>query len=231
MTTDLAHGITLVTGTDTDVGKTVATAVFASHLAQRGVDVVVCKPTQTGVVGDEPGDAATVVALAGLPSNRVLEFVRLPEPLAPTTAGRRAGVPLPGVAQHAARIARLAEEHEAVLVEGAGGVRVGLDDEGRDLLDLADALAAAGTPCRFVVVARAGLGSLNHTALTCDAIRSRGHEVTRLVVGSLPDEPDLAERCNLSELPQAAGLTTLIALPSGLGSDAARLRDLARSIA
>lgn len=212
-----APGVLIVTGTDTDVGKTVATAVLASALVQRGLDIAVCKPAQTGVAPGEDADVAQVGHLAGLPPERLHEFVRLPEPLAPTTAGRRAGIPLPPVAEHARRIADLATTHEVVLVEGAGGILVGLDAHGAGLLELADALVALGVRPRFVVVARSGLGTLNHTGLTCRAITDCGFPVTGVVVGSWPESPDLAERCNLDELDAVAASPVLAVLPAGLG--------------
>lgn len=225
-----ATGVTIVTGTDTDVGKTVATAWLAYALDRAGVDVVVCKPAQTGVVGDQGGDMAVVAELSGLPG-RTSEFVRLPEPLAPTTAGRRAGIALPAVADHADRIAALAGRHEAELVEGSGGILVGLDAAGAGLLELADRLRVRGVATRFVVVTRVGLGTLNHTALTVDAIRGRGHDVAGLIVGSVPVRPGLAETCNLADLPDVTGVGIVISLPAGIGADPERLRRLAQGTA
>ena len=77
----------VITGTSTDVGKTIVTAALAATLAAAGTDVAVCKPAQTGVGPDEPGDLATVTALAGdLPT---WEGARFPDPLAPETAAHR----------------------------------------------------------------------------------------------------------------------------------------------
>ena len=98
----------------------------------------------------------------------------LDEPLAPDTAARRQGVSIPAVAEYAERpCAR--SRHGTVIVEGAGGLLVRLDTEGGTLLDLAARLAE---PARVevVVVAAAGLGTLNHTELTVAALRARGLE-------------------------------------------------------
>lgn len=229
--TDLRSGVTLVTGTDTDVGKTVATAVLAAALGERGRDVALVKPAQTGLRAGEPGDVHEAGRLAGVPPERLHELVRLDEPLAPTTAARRQGVALPDVAEHAARVVALATRHDAVLVEGAGGILVGLDGQGRGLLELADALRAAGTDPRFVVVARAGLGTLNHTQLTCRAITDRGHAVAGVVIGAWPDAPDLAERCNGEEIAALAGAPLLGLIPAGLGQDPDGIRACARRLA
>ncbi|MGZ8180177.1 dethiobiotin synthase [Williamsia sp. SKLECPSW1] len=211
----------LVTGTSTDVGKTVATAALAVAARSAGATVGVCKPAQTGVVDDEPGDIAEVVRLAGV--TEVAEGIRYPDPLAPETAADRAGMApltLPDVLDVVARVA----ENEVVLVEGAGGVLVRL---GPDLtaLDVAEALAAP-----IVVVAAAGLGTLNHAELTVAAARARGVAVTGIVIGSWPDEPDLASRCNRDDLPRLTGIPVVGVIPAGAGGlSPAEFRDRAPS--
>ncbi|MBW3085268.1 ATP-dependent dethiobiotin synthetase BioD [Austwickia sp. TVS 96-490-7B] len=226
-------GVTIVTGTDTDVGKTVFTAVLAAALIGNGHDVAVVKPAQTGLEPSEQGSDVDIIGdLAGIDAERRHEYVRLPEPLAPTTAARRAGVALPTVAEHARRIALLAQRHESVLVEGAGGILVGLDSAGHGLLQLADALRGRGVATRFVVVTRAGLGTLNHSALTCRAIRAHGHDLAGLVVGSCPpaesldSEDHLAERCNLAELADVCAAPLLCCIPQGIGADPTAIRDI-----
>lgn len=199
--------IIVVTGTDTDVGKTVATAALA---VRSGRSTLVVKPVQTGVLPDEAGDASAVAHLAGC---RVSELVRLREPLAPESAARVAGVSIPTVATHAATIRALAASHETVIVEGAGGLLVRLDSSGDTLIDLACSLSAA-----VVVVVRAGLGTLNHTELTVAALRSRGIEPMGLIVGSWPSAPDLASRCNLEDLPRVTGVPLLAVIPAGAGA-------------
>ena len=86
-----------------------------------------------------------------------------------------------------------------MLVEGAGGLLVGLDAAGNNLADLAAHLTM---PFTFVVVTRSGLGTLNHTGLTVEALRARGLPIDGLVIGSWPAEPELAEECNLEDLPR-----------------------------
>lgn len=222
MSPDLG-GLTIITGTDTDVGKTMVTAALAAHLTQRGLPPVVCKPAQTGALPGQDADLATVGRMAALPPHRLIEWARLREPLAPTTAARRAGITLPSVSQIAERLLPLAAAHPAVLVEGAGGLLVGLDNDGAGLLELADALVTLGTSPRFIVVTRPGLGTLNHTALTVQAIRASGHHLDGLVVGSWPEHPSLAERCNAVDLARIAPI--LAALPEGLGQGGATTPD------
>ncbi|MGH4025278.1 MAG: ATP-dependent dethiobiotin synthetase BioD, partial [Pseudonocardiaceae bacterium] len=140
------------------------------------------------------------------------ELARYPDPLAPATAARRAGlVPVSPVVA-AAAVRELAAHHDLVLVEGAGGLLVRFDDAGGTIADVAAALDAP-----VLVVAAAGLGTLNHTALTVDALDARGLRCLGVVVGSWPAEPDLAARCNRTELPAVTGVPLLGVLPEGAG--------------
>ena len=198
----------VVTGTGTDVGKTVVTAAAA---ALAGGRVAVVKPAQTGAGPAEPGDLAEVERMAG-PVTAV-ELGRYPEPLAPDTAARRAGLPPVKPADVAAEVERLGADHDLVLVEGAGGLLVRFDDSGGTVADVASALGAP-----VLSVARAGLGTLNEVALTAEALAARGIAHAGTVIGSWPAEPDLAARCNLADLPEAAGAPLLGALPAGAGN-------------
>ncbi|MFD6289973.1 dethiobiotin synthase [Streptomyces sp. NPDC060205] len=202
--------VLVITGTGTEVGKTVTTAAVAAAAVAAGRSVAVLKPAQTGVLPGEPGDAEEVARLAGAVT--AVELARYPEPLAPATAARRAGLAPVRPAQVAEAAAELAAEHDLVLVEGAGGLLVRFDDEGGTL---ADAARLLGAP--VVVVASAGLGTLNTTELTARELRSRGVELLGVVIGSWPDEPDLASRCNVLDLPVVAGVPLLGAVPEGVG--------------
>lgn len=202
--------VLFVTGTDTGVGKTVATAACVATAEGR---VAVMKPAQTGVTADEPGDLQEVERLTGLTD--LHEGIRLLDPLAPTTAGRRQGVALPAIDSHAKAIHDLAAARDLMIVEGAGGLLVGLDEDGHDLADLA---ALVDLPLAFVVVARAGLGTLNHAGLTVEALRSRGLPIAGLVIGSWPAEPSLAEECNLVDLPATTGVPIIARIPAGAGA-------------
>nr|WP_222131910.1 dethiobiotin synthase [Pseudonocardia sp. C8] len=201
----------VVTGTDTGVGKTIVTAALAAVLAARGETVAVVKPAQAGTE-DGRGDVDVVRALAGVTA---VEGVRLPYPMAPVAAARRAGTALPDLAAHTACATELAGRHDHVLVEGAGGLLVELDGHGRTLADLATALAAPA-----VVVCRSGLGTLNHTALTVEALQRRRIPVAGLVIGAWPDTPSEVELSNRAALEPLLG-----AVPAGAGGlDPARFR-------
>ncbi|MBO1765462.1 dethiobiotin synthase [Allobranchiibius sp. GilTou38] len=203
-----------ISGTDTEIGKTIATAAIAAALTGHGQRVVAVKPTQTGLAPGEPGDADEVARLTDVD---VREYVRLPEPLAPDIAARRAGVSLPTVAEHAARVADLTRsgEYDVVLVEGAGGLLVRLDADGGTLADLATALGRDGVRAGFAIVVRAGLGTLNHTALTLEALEARGLDLVGLIVGSLSETPDLAAETNLDQLRDLADDRWIGTIPAG----------------
>ncbi|MDE2082679.1 MAG: dethiobiotin synthase [Burkholderiales bacterium] len=161
-----------VTGTDTGVGKTLVSAALLHALGRRGARVVGMKPVAAGLVLHQGAwvsedvlalRAASTVAVPAALDNPVA----LPDPLSPHLAARRAGRHVAVAELHTAQraLARLAD---VVLVEGAGGWRVPLNDR-ETLADLARALAA---PVVLVVGLR--LGCLNHALLTAEAIRADG---------------------------------------------------------
>ncbi|MGH3832678.1 MAG: dethiobiotin synthase [Pseudonocardiaceae bacterium] len=201
----------VVTGTGTGVGKTVVTSAIAALALAAGLRVAVLKAAQTGVEAGQPGDVEEVRRLVG-PAVTCRELARYPDPLAPATAARRAGLPAVTPATVTAAARDLAVEHDLVLIEGAGGLLVALDDSGGTLADVAAGLAAP-----VLVVAAAGLGTLNHTALTSEALRSRRLDCVGIVIGAWPAKPDLAARCNLTDLPAVTGLPLLGALREGAG--------------
>jgi dethiobiotin synthetase len=200
--------VLLISGTSTDVGKTVVTAALVSVALSAGRTVAVCKPAQTGVGVGEPGDLAEVQRLSGV--DQVVELARYPEPLAPDTAARRAGMPQLECAEVVATARALDATHDLTLVEGAGGLLVRLGADGFTLVDVARELGAP-----VLVVAAAGLGTLNHSALTVRALESAEVPCVGLVIGSWPSEPDLAARCNLEELAEVTGAPLLGSVPAG----------------
>ncbi|MEG3628077.1 dethiobiotin synthase [Streptomyces poriticola] len=203
--------VLVITGTGTEVGKTVVTAAVAATALAAGRSVAVLKAAQTGVRPDEPGDAEEVARLAGAVT--AAELARYPEPLAPATAARRAGRAPVHPEEVAETAAKLATEHDLVLVEGAGGLLVRFDAAGGTLADAAVLLRAP-----VLVVAAAGLGTLNTTELTTRELRRRGLEVAGVAIGSWPSAADLASRCNLADLPDVAGAPLLGAVPDGAGA-------------
>ena len=200
--------VLIVTGTGTGVGKTVVSAALACHARQAGIDVAVCKPVQTGTdSGDD--DLAEVARLSGV--TELAGLARYPQPLAPAAAAEQAGMPLPTRDQVLRLIRDLDRPGRLTLVEGAGGLLVEVADANVTLRDLAVDLDAAA-----LVAVTAELGTLNHTALTLEALAAQGISCAGLVIGSWPTEPGLVETSNRSALSRLASVRA--ALPAGAGS-------------
>ncbi len=157
-------GGVFVTGTDTGVGKTVASAVLVNAL-----DGDYWKPVQSGA--DEDSDTETVIRLLELDRARTHPCAYLLKPpLSPHEAARRDGIDI------TMDNFRLPHTSRPIVVEGAGGVLVPLNDR-ETMVDL---MTHLGLP--VVVVARSGLGTINHTLLSLEALRSRGLHVIGAVL-------------------------------------------------
>ena len=202
----------VICGTDTDVGKTVV-----SSLVVQGLGATYWKPVQSGLEGG--GDSGRLQALLQLPAERLLpEAYRLQTPVSPHWAAE-----LEGITIDPARLA-LPAVAGALVVETAGGLLVPLR---RDWLQI-DQLAAWGLP--VLLVARSGLGTLNHTLLSVEALRQRSIPLLGLVLnGPLhPDNPTtlaaLAQAPVLAQLPPLEPLTA-----SGLAAQW-QAQDLGRTL-
>jgi dethiobiotin synthetase len=184
------HGL-FVTGTDTEVGKSVVAAALAAALTARGVRVGAFKPVVTGL--DEPDpvkppDHELLAACAGTAPDEVTP-VRFGPAVSPHLAAELAGAALdPGDLVAAARAA--AADRDVLIGEGVGGLLVPLT-RGYLVRDLAHEL---GLP--LVVAARPGLGTINHTLLTVEAARAAGLHVAAVVMTPWPREPTAMERSN-----------------------------------
>jgi dethiobiotin synthetase len=201
--------VLVVTGTDTGVGKTVATAALACWARLAGIDVAVCKPVQTGSPRDD--DLADVARLSGV--RALYGRWRYPEPLAPAAAAERAGIALPTCDELAASVTSV--DAALTLVEGAGGLLVELGAGGVTLRDLARDLAAP-----VLVVVSPGLGTLNHTALTLEALAAQGVQCAGLVIGAWPREPGVAEVGNRDALERLAAVRAVLPADAGAMSAA-----------
>lgn len=174
-----------IIGTDTGVGKTIITAAVVGALREAGCDIRAVKPVQTGYPPDD--DAAVIGSVCG-DSEAATCLRYLEAPLAPAVAADRAGVDLSYVTLRQ-ETADALEETDVGIVEGIGGLRVPLAD-GREVVDL-----VADLGCAAVVVARSGLGTLNHTALTLEALSRRDVPVLAVVLNEYEDATT-AERSN-----------------------------------
>lgn len=188
-----------VTGTDTGAGKTAVACAIARAARAAGLRVRVCKPIETGCArGDDgelvPADALALAAAAGddSPVTRLCPQ-RFALPAAPEVAAAAEGkrVDLAAIAESLA-LAR--KDADLAIVEGAGGLLVPIAPE----LDMAGLAARFDLP--LVVVARAALGTINHTQLTLEAARARNLRVLGVVVSHTAAVHSDADRRNLELL-------------------------------
>jgi dethiobiotin synthetase len=202
----------IICGTDTDVGKTVVSAMVV-----QGLGASYWKPVQSGL--EDGGDSATVQRLIQLPAERLLsEAYRLEAPVSPHWAAERQGLQLEPERLELPAVAG------PLVVETAGGLLVPLR---RDWLQI-EQVARWQLP--VLLVARSGLGTLNHTLLSLEALRQRRIPVLGLVLNG-PPHPD-----NPRTLEQIGGVPVLAELPRLDPLDAASLQqiwlssDLVRSL-
>lgn len=190
-------GVLVITGTDTGIGKTVVAAGLAAALG-----AAYWKPVQAGTEGGT--DSAAAAALADLPAERVLpEAYRLELPASPHLAAEREELII-----DPARLA-LPPTPRPLIVEGAGGVMVPIRRDPSWLF--LDQFAAWGAP--VLLVARTGLGTINHSLLSIAALSGRGVPVAGLIfVGDAHSDnertvPALADVPALGRLPRLDPLT------------------------
>jgi dethiobiotin synthetase len=215
-----------VTGTDTGVGKTVVAAAIVARLRRLGHPVRVFKPLITGL--DEPPDPVwprdheLLARMAGSAPDDVVVAGYGP-PVSPHLAAELACRPAPSVAALSARVRAAAAPGAVTVVEGVGGLLVPLGPDG-DVRALARAL---GLP--VVIVARPGLGTINHTLLTIEAARRAALTIAGVVLTPWPPEPAIVERSNRHTIARL-GAVDVATLDAVGGPDAALLADAAQTL-
>jgi len=200
-----------ITGTDTGVGKTVVAGAIARILSSEGVDVGVMKPFESGCrqAGDDliPGDAAYLRCSAR--SEDPLEWITpypFREALAPYAAAMHAKKKI-NFARILKAFRRLQKRHSFLVVEGVGGLMVPLTAR-KDLLSLVLLLELP-----VLLVARSGLGTLNHTLLTLGHGRAQGVSFSGLILNRTTPKKDLSEESNLEILKKRIDLPIIGPLP------------------
>ena len=211
-----------VTGTDTGVGKTIVAATIARLLKINGVSVGVMKPVTSGC-HEENGrlvseDARLLCQAVGIEVSEDIAPYRLREAVAPADAARLDGVRIDFSAIKAA-YDRLASRYQYVIVEGAGGLMVPLSG-GLLVADLARELELP-----LLVVARPGLGTINHTVLTCFAAQQMGLKIAGVIINGMPEHPGLAEQGAPHQIGSLCGASVLGVWPRRSGVDEIELVD------
>ena len=214
-----------ITGTDTGVGKTIVAGAIAAAMLARGLRVGVMKPAETGCRDKRgeliPSDAIFLkkASVSDIPLDIICPY-RFSEALAPAIAAKRAGVKID------LRVIKRNFEHiraknDVVLVEGAGGLMVPLSGE-KLYIDLASEL---GLP--LIIVARAGLGTINHTLLTVAAARARKIKISAIILNqSRKNKEDAASLTNPEAVKDYSGIKAVYSLPfvKGIKKDPALVK-------
>lgn len=224
-----------VTGTDTGVGKTAVAAALCLLLRHRGLDAVPVKPVQTGVAPGQPGDLEHCLEVCGLAPDAGelarMNPCRFRLPASPHLAAEHEGTQV-NIAYLEKCCRELAERHERLVVEGAGGLLVPLT-RSVTTLDLASRL---GLP--LVIVARAGLGTINHSLLTIRAASDAGLEIACVVINRTSPAPEredekVIEADNLRIIAELGGVKVSGPLPyqPGAGENALVTRRLVKPLA
>jgi len=213
-----------VTGTDTGIGKTVVSAALGLAAQASGRTAVVLKPGQTGDDGTITGDAEFCQMVLGTDEPiDAISPIRLRAPLAPAVAARLEAARVdPDLVR--GRHAALRTRYDLVIVEGAGGLLVPFADG----VDMAGLAAMLGLP--LIVVARPGLGTLNHILLTLEAAHRRGLTVLGVVLSGFPDDPGIDVLTNPAALARLTPVPLLGVIPydPAIDTEAGNPGDLAR---
>jgi dethiobiotin synthetase len=209
-----------VTGTDTGVGKTVVAAAITALLRAEDVDAVPMKPVETGCPKQEgalvPRDLLFCLRMASLELMEEFESMspyRFEPACSPHLAAKLAGVEI-SLDVIAASFAKLQAAHDCAVVEGAGGVMVPVGG-GKTTLDVMKKVGAG-----VVLVAKPGLGTINHTLLSLKCLREAGLDVLGVVFcRTEPREPDCIEKDNVTTIEKMGSVRILGRVPfiEGLG--------------
>lgn len=201
-----------ITGTDTNIGKTYVTTKLVASLHNKGIDAIPYKPIQSGTINIDNRLIGEDVAF-------YKESLRLKEdfcyyntytlntPVSPHLASKLENVSLDEsiILQ---KYCELEKNHEVVFVEGAGGVAVPLKDD----FDTVDLIKLLNLP--VIIVTTLKLGTLNHTVLTVEYLKSRQIKIQGLVINKVPKKLNTMEKDNLSMIQKLTGQEIIGFIPT-----------------
>jgi|ETNmetMinimDraft_2_1059921.scaffolds.fasta_scaffold06239_4 dethiobiotin synthetase len=202
-----------ITGTDTGVGKTLITALLAKHLKKSG-SVAVYKPLMCGEVTNEhpTQDLKVIQELSTIESEHLYAEYQFNLPASPHLAAEKENKEIDKQII-LTKIQELKSKYDYLLIEGAGGLLVPITRS----YTIADLMKEIGEP--VIVVARAALGTINHTSLTIEALKARDIQIKGIILNQYKDseiEKDnkriIAETYDvkiLATIPQSDNLNTL----------------------
>lgn len=209
----------LITGTDTGVGKTYVTALILAELRRRGVRAAAFKPIACGAGGRNDAEIYAAIMDHELPLD-VINPIYLRRALAPSVAARMEGRRI-NMQRVFRAYSRLAGHYSPVLVEGAGGLMVPV----RENYFVADMAKAMNLP--LLIVARLGLGTINHSLLTVRQARAHGLKIAGIVLNdTVGGRRGLAESTNTEVVPALCRVPLLGVVPHGKSGTTAAARRL-----
>lgn len=196
-----------ITGTDTGVGKTIVAAAIALALKKEGINVGVMKPFQSG----DDDDGAILAEAAGVDDDTsLIVLYRFKEAVAPSLAAQQQSVNI-DIKKVEESYSILSEKYDVVIVEGAGGIMVPIIESGSDSYLVSDLIATLNLPT--IIVAKAGLGTINHTCLTIEHAKLKDIALVGVIINGYPDKPSLAEKNNPEMIEKISNLPIISLIP------------------
>ncbi|PIC67193.1 dethiobiotin synthase [Sporosarcina sp. P21c] len=201
--------ILFITGTDTDVGKTVATVLLSDFLSENGQQFVPFKPIQTGAVLHNERLTAPDIMTYELASGReqpISDYL-FPTPCSPHLAARWEDVQI-DTNRLTQTVKKLSENFDGMVIEGAGGLYVPLTSEGYCMIDWMEELKAP-----VILVARAGVGTINHTLLSIEAMKARGIRIAGILFNDLAQDSPTIIKDNVEMIYKMSGVPVIGIIP------------------
>ncbi len=214
-----------ITGTDTGVGKTFVACGLIRAMKEKGLNVCPMKPVESGCRTSKgklvPSDTNKLIKASGV--NEPIDLInpyRLKHPLAPSVAADIEGVKIERRKILSAH-SRLSKKYDITIVEGAGGIMVPVYKKYL-FLDLAKDLNLP-----VVIVSRPGLGTINHTLLTIDALKNKGLDIPGVIINSSEkNRKGLSEKTNPEVIERLGGVSVLGSLPYSENADLLQTRKI-----
>ncbi|NPA53689.1 MAG: dethiobiotin synthase [Aquificae bacterium] len=180
-----------ITATDTEVGKTTVSAALAKLAKESGINVAYFKPVETGCE-NKCMDAKFLSKITGQPYEEVVLY-EFKNPVAPIVAEKEENrkISIEEINNH---LKKLQQKYDFLIVEGAGGVAVPITEKGEKIYTYLD--FALENRLETILVARASLGTLNHTYLTVEALKRRNIKIKGIILNKYPLRDTLSEKTN-----------------------------------
>lgn len=201
--------ILFITGTDTDVGKTIATVLLSDFLSENGRNYVPYKPIQTGAVLHNESLAAPDIKTYELASGReqpIPDYL-FTTPCSPHLAAKWEDVQI-DPNRLTQSVKKLSESYDGMVIEGAGGLYVPLTTEGYCMIDWMEELQAP-----VVLVARAGVGTINHTRLSIEVMKARGIRIAGILFNDLAQDSPAIIKDNVEMIYKMSGVPMIGIIP------------------